>query len=416
MTTTLPRPPATQSDPPAATTPAATTPATVAPATHGPGPADLPREIRRVGTDSVAAVVGGLLAGLCLTWITYEHILGFSGAVGFVIATWVSFLVFYAVVSAIGNPRPIVVDRLVGAVITSGSALVVAAAFSVIVFIVWHGLPAVLHTNFFTDDMSLTSPTAPLTQGGIRHAIVGSAVQIAIATALSLPLGVGTAVYLAEVGGRGTRVVRTVVEAMTALPDILAGLFVYTVLIIAFGMSKVGVLVSIALAVTMIPVIARSAEVVLRIVPNGLREASLALGASRWKTVRSVVLPAARSGVATALILGIARIAGETAPLLIVSNASNYFNANPLNNPQNSLPLFIFEGKSTGQPNMIARGYGAALLLLLLVLVLFVTARLIARDRSGRRRRGRKHRPSPAVVQEPAEPAAGTGFAREVTA
>lgn len=417
MTTTLPqRPPVV----PETSTPTAA-PVDAAPAAQHPRPTsdaprgtDVPREIGRASTDGVAAVVGGLLAGLCFTWVTYEHILGFSGAVGFVIAAWLAFFLFYAAVSAIGNPRPIVIDRLIGAFITSGAGLVVAAAFSVIVFIVWHGMPAVWHLNFYTQDMSLTSPTAPLSQGGIKHAIVGSAVQIGIATAVSLPLGVGTAVYLVEVGGRGTRVVRTVVEAMTALPDILAGLFVYTVLIIEFGMSKVGLLVSIALAVTMVPVIARSAEVVLRIVPNGLREASLALGASRWKTVWNVVLPAARSGLATALILGIARIAGETAPLLIVSNASNYFNADPLNNPQNSLPLFIFEAKGTGQTNMIARGYGAALLLLLLVLTLFVTARLIARDRSGRRRRTRKDS-LPTQMHDAAEVAASTGFAREVT-
>ncbi|MDQ1750666.1 MAG: phosphate transport system permease protein, partial [Pseudonocardiales bacterium] len=175
--------------------------------------------------------------------------------------------------------------------------------------------------------------------------------------------------------------VRTVVEAMTALPDILAGLFIYTLLIITFQWERTGLTASLALVVTIIPIIARSAEVVFRVVPGGLREASLALGASQWQTVRRVVLPTARSGLATALILGIARIAGETAPLLIVSGASTYFNSNPLQQQMNSLPLFIFSAVRSGQDKFIARGYGAAALLLGLVLALFILTRFLARDR-----------------------------------
>jgi phosphate transport system permease protein len=194
-------------------------------------------------------------------------------------------------------------------------------------------------------------------------------------------LGIGTAVYLTEVGGSLSRIVRTVVEAMTALPDILAGLFIYSLLIITLHWERTGLTASLALVVTIIPIIARSAEVVLRVVPGGLREASLALGASQWQTVRRVVLPSARSGLVTALILGVARIAGETAPLLIVSGASTYFNDNPFNQQMNSLPLFIFFAVRSGQATAIARGYGAAALLLGLVMVLFIAARFTARDK-----------------------------------
>jgi phosphate transport system permease protein len=135
----------------------------------------------------------------------------------------------------------------------------------------------------------------------------------------------------------------------------------------------------------MIPIIARSAEVVLRVVPGGLREAGLALGASRWRTVWNVVLPTGRSGLVTSVILGIARVAGETAPLLIVSGATIFFNYHPTHNQMNSLPLFIFAGIKSGEPRYIDRAYGAAAVLLFLVIALFVLARYVARDKSHRR-------------------------------
>jgi phosphate transport system permease protein len=134
----------------------------------------------------------------------------------------------------------------------------------------------------------------------------------------------------------------------------------------------------------MLPVIARAAEVVLRVVPGGLREAGLALGASRWRVVWRVVLPTARPGLATALILGIARAAGETAPVLLTSGASTFFNADPFRAPMNSLPLYIFSGFESGEQLYAARLWGAAAVLLVLILILFVIARVLARSRGGR--------------------------------
>jgi phosphate transport system permease protein len=290
-------------------------------------------------------------------------------------------MAFYAGVSSLGNPRPVVFARLASAVVQSGAAVVGAVLVTVVVFIFVRGWPALRHANFYTQDMAGVRPTAPLNQGGVLHAVIGSGIEIGIATAISLPLGVGTAVYLTEVGGRASQFVRTVVEAMTALPDILAGLFIYAFLVIALHWERTGFTAALALAVTMIPIIARSAEVVLRVVPGGLREAGMALGASKWQTVWRVVLPTARSGLATSLILGIARIAGETAPLLIVSGFTIFTNTDPFHNSMNSLPLFIFTSVRSGQPLEIARGYGAAALLLTLILVLFTATRFIARDK-----------------------------------
>lgn len=342
---------------------------------------DQPRVLGARTTDEVASLVGSVIAALAFVWIFYEHVLAWSGVLGFVVSTWVVFVAFYIGVSALGNPRPVVLERLASAIVQSGAALVGGVLLWVVLFILVKGWPALHHVNFYTEDMAGVRPTAPLSKGGILHAVVGSGIAIGIATAISLPLGVGTAVYLTEVGGRVSQTVRTVVEAMTALPDILAGLFVYTVLIIGLHWQRTGLTAALALAVTMIPIIARSAEVVLRVVPGGLREAGMALGASSWQTVIRVVLPTARSGLATSLILGVARIAGETAPLLIVSGASTFFNSDPSNNPMNSLPLFIFTAVRSGEPLFIERGYGAAALLLTLILVLFAATRYLARDK-----------------------------------
>ena len=215
-----------------------------------------------------------------------------------------------------------------------GLALVVAVSLPFV-----RGFSALRHVNFYLHDMAGVRPTAALTHGGILHAIVGSFIEVGIAACIALPLGVGTAVFMSEVGGGLSRAVRTVVEAMTALPDILAGLFIYAMLILKLGVERSGFAAAMALTVMMLPIIARSADVALRVVPGGLREAGLALGSSTWQTVWRVVLPTARPGLATALILGVARAVGETAPVLITSGALTFFNDRPFTNPMNSLPL-----------------------------------------------------------------------------
>jgi len=342
---------------------------------------DVQRVIRTRAFDDVAANAGAALASLAVVWLVYDELLGLDGLLGFLVCWFSAYLVFYVAVSRRSHPGVVVTDRVVSAVIHLAAIVAGLALASAIVFVFVKGWPALHHLNFYTQDMSGVRPTSPLTEGGILHAIVGTLVQVAIATVIALPLGVGTAVFMTEVGGRLANFVRTTVEAMTAMPDVLAGLFVYTLLIVGLGWEKNGLAASLAIAVTMAPVIARSAEVVLRIVPGGLREAGLALGSSGWSTVRYVVLPTARMGLASSLILGIARITGEIAPLLIVSGASTYLNLDPTNEPMNSLPLFVFTAVRSGEPLYIARGYGAAALLLLLVLVLFVLTRLLAHRR-----------------------------------
>jgi phosphate transport system permease protein len=340
-----------------------------------------PRAVEAWSFDDWASLVGGVLGSLAITWLLYTQLLPTSGKLGFCLVWYGTFLAVYAVVTAISHRRTIVVDRLAGAVVGGGAGVVGLALAWVVLSTYIRGWAAYHHLNFFTHDMAGIGPLDPLTQGGIYHAIVGTLIEISIAVAISLPLGLGTAIYMTEVRGRLSRAVRTVVEAMTALPDLIAGLFIYTFLIVSLGQERTGFAAAMALAITMLPIIARSSDVVLRVVPGGLREASMALGASHWQTVRRVVLPTARPGLATALILGIARGIGETAPVLITAGVSTFLNWNPFVNPMNSLPLFTYEAMRSGEPTYITRGYGAASVLLTIVIVLFIGIRLVARQR-----------------------------------
>jgi phosphate transport system permease protein len=361
--------------------PAVDTPAeapTVLPEPLAPAPAE---ELRRTGgrtREDLLTLVGAVVGSLATTWLFYTQVLPFEGVVGFVVVWYGVLVAFYAGLTALTQPWSVVADRIVTTAVVAAPTLVGIALVSVVIVTMTKGLPALSHLNFYTDDMSGVRADDSFDRGGILHAIVGTLIEVAIAVAIALPLGLAAAVYIAEIGGRGARLVRTVIEAMTALPSIVAGLFIYTVCLVYLGMPTSGLAAALALAVMALPIMARAAYVVLGVVPGGLREASYALGAGKWQTVWKVVLPTARPGLATALILGIARAVGETSPVLLTSGASTYFNANPVQDPMNSLPLFIYAAVQTGNPQMEERAYAAAAVLLVTVLTLFVIARLVA--------------------------------------
>lgn len=336
----------------------------------------------RLSPDELFVRVGSWGAALGLAWLVTQRLLPLAGPAWFLIAWFVLGLVMTAVATAMTGTRVDVTDRVTAAVITASAAFVGLALASTVIYVAVKGYRPVLNLNFVTSDMAGVGPRDAFTAGGVKHAIVGSIIQISIAIAITLPLGVGTAIFMTEVGGKFARVVRTVVEAMTALPSIVAGLFVYTVWILALGQPRSGLAAALAISVMMLPIIARASDVVLRVVPGGLREASLALGASRWRTVWHVVLPTARPGLATALILGVARGIGETSPVLLTSGAAGFLVVDPVGGAMNSLPLFIYTNVRSGDPVAIQRAYGAAFVLLALVLVFFVVARLLARPRS----------------------------------
>jgi phosphate transport system permease protein len=343
-----------------------------------------PRRVRALTLDDWLSLGGSVLASFALVDIGYLHLVNFSGIVGFAICWYFVFLLVYGTVVAIANPRHIVIERLVASTLYLVAALVIFALASTVVYTFAEGWRAFVHLNFFTHDMAGVSTSAPLNEGGILHAIVGTLIMVGIAVVVAVPLGIGTAVYMTEVKGPGSNLIRTVVEAMTALSDILAGLFVYALLVVGFGLGKTGLAAAIAIAVTMLPLVARASEVALRVVPGSLRQASEALGATHWKTTWKVVLPSARAGLVTAAILAIARGIGETAVVLVTSGASSFLNFNPTSEPMNSLPLYIYTAYETHQPLALTRAFGAASVLLAMVLLLFVVARWIVRDKTGR--------------------------------
>ena len=216
--------------------------------------------------------------------------------------------------------------------------------------------------------------------GGAYHAIIGTLEQVGIASLSAIPVGLLAAVYVVE-HGRGPLVpaVRFVTDVMTGVPSIVAGLFVFTFWVLALGQGFSGLAAALALAILMLPTVVRTTEVVLGLVPDSLREASLALGVPRWKTVLRVVLPTAMSGITTGIVLAIARVTGETAPLLLTALNFDSINTNPFKGQQAGLPSFVFA--QAGQPKQAAldRAWAGALTLLLLVLLLNLVARLIAR-------------------------------------
>ena len=342
------------------------------------------RAIGGTSRQDAMALAGAAVSSLCTTMLLFGRLTSLSGQLGFVVVWFLIFLGIFAALLSLTEDRPAVVDRVMAALLTSASVLAGGALASVIIFVLWRGRTALVHSNFFTQDLSVTGPTEPLSVGGITHAIAGTLIMTAISLVLTVPLGVACAVYLNETSSRATGLVRTVVTAMTALPSILAGLFIFATWVLILGFPRSGLAASIAMSIMMLPIIIRSADVVLRLVPGNLREASAALGAPQWRTVWQIVLPTARSGLTTAVILGVARGVGETAPVLLTAGFTNTMNMNPTTSPMVSLPLTAFKLVSAAEPNLIARGFATAAVLMLLVLILFTAARVLGGRPVGR--------------------------------
>ena len=381
----------------------ATPPATTTvPARPSMPTGQLPRRIGGIRRTDLFALLGALAAALTTTGILWSQLGPFTGPLGYTVVSWVLFVACYALLTAFDESGPTVRSRLASLVVHSiGVVLLLTVAF-VIGYTVWHGFGALVHANFFTQDLRSTGPLDPLTKGGVLHAMVGTLIEVGIALGVAVPLALVAAVFLHEVPGRFARFVRTVVEAMTALPDILAGLFIYATLILIFGLDLSGLAAACALGVTILPIIIRAADVVFRLVPGSLKEASYALGASQWRTVVHVLLPTARSGLATAVILGAARAVGETSPVLLTAGATGYLNFNPVHGPMMSLPLLAFTEVQSPQKAEIARGFGAAATLLLLVILLFAVARAIGGRAPGDLSAGQQRRRAARSVRDAA--------------
>jgi phosphate transport system permease protein len=260
------------------------------------------------------------------------------------------------------------------------SAFVLVLLLSVFFSVLTEGSKA-LSTQFLTENNVYISNTTSLDYGGLAHALLGTLLIVGITTIVAVPLGIAMAIYLTQSQSKLRGVVRTVTQALSGLPSVVSGLFVLSI-IVTFGFSKSGIFGSIALFPLMLPTVARVAEEALKLVPADLRLAALALGAPNYKAFFQVILPAAKSGLITALLLGLARVIGETAPLLLTVNVNNGTSWNPFNGPMETLPAYVYGYLASSFNSAHQRAWGAGLVLLLLVAVLFGSARFLGRAKS----------------------------------
>jgi phosphate transport system permease protein len=270
-------------------------------------------------------------------------------------------------------------DRLARALILAATLLALIPLVLIIYYLLHKGLSS-WSTSFFTTDPTGNTFFKSSSIGGIKSAILGTIEIVAIASAIAVPIGLGVAIWLVEYGRNSwfANTVRFFVDVLTGVPSILFGLFIYIVLIVGTGSSYAGYKGSLALSLLMLPIVIRSAEVILLLVPAALRESALALGAPRWRVIFSVVVPTALPGMVTGVLLAIARAAGETAPLLFTAAYAKGTNFNP-GQFMNSLPVQIYNDVISPTTAVVNRAWGAALTLVAMILLLNLIARLIAR-------------------------------------
>ena len=269
------------------------------------------------------------------------------------------------------------VNRLMTTVATLALALTLLPLGLTIGYTISRGLKR-LNMNFLTHSMAGVGPSSP--GGGVYHAIIGTLEQVLLASVVAVPLGLLVAIYVTEYGRNafGTAI-RFLIDVMTGIPSIVAGLFVLAFWVLALHRGFSGSAAAIALAILELPIVVRSTEEMLLLVPSSLREASYALGVARWKTIVRIVLPTASSGIVTGVMLAIARVTGETAPVLLVAGNNFFINTDPFSGNQSSLPLFIFQGAKSSSTFDVERAWAASLTLIAIVAVLFIVARLITR-------------------------------------
>ena len=307
-----------------------------------------------------------------------------KGKLGFSIALFIMAIITSASISWIRKDRKAALNSVSTVFVYVAAAFVIIPLASLLFEIIRKGAPG-LSFGIFTRDMSLASADSPLNEGGLLHAVIGTLYVVLLATIISTPIGFLTSLYIVEVKGRFASTVRFFVQAMSGVPSIVAGLFIYAVWMIGLGNSYNAVAGAGALAILMIPTVARTSEEVLKLIPNDLREAGLALGATQRRTVAMIILPAAKSGLVTSMILGIARVAGETAPLLLTIGGADAINLNPFEGNNYALPYYVWKNYSLGNPESIQRAWLGVIVLMMMVFIFFSLARYFGRTKGARR-------------------------------
>lgn len=332
------------------------------------------RSLPRWASPAVAVLVAVVMLGLFA-------VTRLQGRADFVVAVAGVFLVAQTALTGVVEGGRKAKDSLARTFTITAMLLAVIPLLAVLSYTIKRGLPR-LDGTFLSHSMRNVASNDP--GGGAYAAIIGTLEQVLIATAVAVPLGVLVAIYLIEYGrgSRFSRLVSTFVDVMTGLPSIVAGLFVLSFWLLLLHQSFSGFAGSLALFIIMLPVVVRSCEEILQLVPDALREASYALGLTRSRTIISVVLPTALPGLTTGVMLAIARIAGESAPLLLTIFGSQSINTNPFKGAQDGLPLFIFNQAGLPNNTAIDRAWTGALVLIVIVVLLNVLARLLTRRSS----------------------------------
>jgi phosphate transport system permease protein len=363
--------------------------------------AERPSRRRSSAPGTAPEIIGCLVAAIALVAVAFA-LAGTHPYFGMFVCVLLAFLVLYGVVTYLLHGLLVTKDRLATVCIWIGASLALFPLAQILWSVTVNGASVVFShfPDFLVHDMSTMGPKDPVWKGGMGHAIIGTFEQVGLATLYTVPISVLTATYLSETSSTFSRLVRTVVDCMMGTPSIIAGLFVYLFWVEPKGTNGFsGFAASIALAILMLPVMIRTAEEVIRVVPGALREAALALGSPRWKVSLRIVIPTVRSGLLTAIILGVALAVGETAPTLFTAHGSRQYNVNPFHGVQANLPLQSFQLIFLASDNYVRVAWGGAFILVFLVLTLFILARVIGSSRSGQRRIAlRRRRPKEVTV------------------
>jgi phosphate transport system permease protein len=332
---------------------------------------------------SPLALLGAVVAAVAVAALLIA-VTPLAGVAGFVLVALVFTLLATVALSWRVEGRRRAVDRL--ATIASSICLLLALAplAGVLGYTIYRGA-ARISPAFLVHSMAGVGPLDPT--GGVYHGIIGTLEQVLIASLLSVPLGLLVAIYITEYGrGRLATAIRFFVDVMTGIPSIVAGLFVFAFWVLALHRGFSGLAAGFSLAILMLPVVVRSSEEMIKLVPNSLREASYALGVPRWRTILSIVLPTASTGITTGVMLAVARVTGETAPLLLTAFGNDFIHLNPLHGGQSALPLLVFQQAGSAYDVAIARAWAGALTLITIVVLLYAVARGLTRRNSLARR------------------------------
>ncbi|HWC35340.1 MAG TPA: phosphate ABC transporter permease PstA [Mycobacteriales bacterium] len=319
-----------------------------------------------------ATTIGAVLVSLLLFATT-----GFQGTADFLVVAVVLTLVLITAISWRVEGRRRAVDRMATNLAFVALLLTLIPLGFVVGYVIKRGI-GTFGWGFLTKDVGSTGPLQA--GGGVGHAVIGTIEQVLLASVISVPLGIMVAIFITEYGGRRlATAVRFLIDVMTGIPSIVAGLFVLAFWVFVLHQGFSGIAGAIALAILELPVVVRTSEEMIKLVPGALREASYALGIAKWRTILRVVLPTASTGITTGVMLAIARVIGETAPVLLVVGNNNYFHNDPFKGAQGSIGVFIFQNANSASNFNVQRAWAAALTLILIVVVLYMAARLLTR-------------------------------------